>query len=220
MYDIGFQSLSRMLASGADINVLVLDTQVYSNTGGQASTATFSGQEAKMAAFGKAANGKRERRKELAQICLMHPEIYVAQTTTAHINHFYKAVMEANDYPGPAVINVYTTCQPEHGVPDCDSAHQGKLAVESRAFPIFIYDPRKGERIRERLSLVGNPAQKEDWWTPPKADKPLTFIDFARSEGRFAKQFDKDGRPSPSLLQTEEDRLRNWRMLQELAGLR
>jgi pyruvate/2-oxoacid:ferredoxin oxidoreductase beta subunit/Pyruvate/2-oxoacid:ferredoxin oxidoreductase delta subunit len=219
MYDIGFQSLSRMLASGMDINVLVLDTQVYSNTGGQASTATFSGQEAKMAAFGRAASGKRERRKELAQICLMHPEIYVAQTTTAHINHFYKAVMGANDYPGPSVINVYTTCQPEHGVPDCGSAHQAKLAVESRAFPLFIFDPRKGEKIRERLSLVGNPAQKEDWWTPPKAAKPLTFIDFARSEGRFAKQFDKEGRPSPGLLQSEEDRRRNWRMLQELAGL-
>jgi pyruvate/2-oxoacid:ferredoxin oxidoreductase beta subunit len=193
---------------------------VYSNTGGQASTATFGGQEAKMAAFGKAAHGKRERRKELAQICLMHPEIYVAQTTTAQINHFYKAVMEANEYPGPAVINVYTTCQPEHGVPDCNSTHQAKLAVESRAFPIFIYDPSKGEKIRERLSLVGNPAQKEDWWTPPKSERPLTFIDFARSEGRFAKQFDKDGRPSAVLLQTEEDRLRNWRTLQELAGLR
>lgn len=220
MYDIGFQSLSRMLTSGADINVLVLDTQVYSNTGGQASTATFSGQEAKMAAFGKAASGKRERRKELAQICLMHPEIYVAQTIPAHINHFYKAVMEANDYSGPAVINVYTTCQPEHGVPDCNSAHQAKLAVESRAFPIFIYDPRKGERIRERLSLVGNPAQKEDWWTPPKTGRPLTFIDFARSEGRFAKQFDKEGNPSAELLRTQADRLQNWRMLQELAGLR
>jgi pyruvate/2-oxoacid:ferredoxin oxidoreductase beta subunit len=219
MYDIGFQSLSRMLASGMDINVLVLDTQVYSNTGGQASTATFAGQEAKMAAFGKAAQGKRERRKELAQICLMHPEVYVAQTTTAHINHFYKAVIEANDYPGPAVINVYTTCQPEHGVPDCNSTHQAKLAVESRAFPIFIYDPRRGDKIRERLSLVGNPAQKQDWWTPPKSDRPLTFVDFARSEGRFAKQFDKDGRPSTVLLQAEEDRLRNWRMLQELAGL-
>jgi pyruvate/2-oxoacid:ferredoxin oxidoreductase beta subunit/Pyruvate/2-oxoacid:ferredoxin oxidoreductase delta subunit len=219
MYDIGFQSLSRMLASGMDINVLVLDTQVYSNTGGQASTATFAGQEAKMAAFGKAAQGKRERRKELAQICLMHPEVYVAQTTTAHINHFYKAVIEANDYPGPAVINVYTTCQPEHGVPDCNSTHQAKLAVESRAFPIFIYDPRRGDKIRERLSLVGNPAQKQDWWTPPKSHRPLTFVDFARSEGRFAKQFDKDGRPSTVLLQAEEDRLRNWRMLQELAGL-
>jgi pyruvate/2-oxoacid:ferredoxin oxidoreductase beta subunit/Fe-S-cluster-containing hydrogenase component 2 len=219
MYDIGFQSLSRMLASGMDINVLVLDTQVYSNTGGQASTASFAAQDAKMAAFGRASPGKRERRKELAQICLMHPDIYVAQTTAAHINHFYKAVMEANDYPGPAVINVYTTCQPEHGVPDCNSSRQAKMAVETRAFPLFIHDPRRGEKIRERLSLVGNPAQKEDWWTPPRAEKPLTFIDFARTEGRFAKQFDARGNPSLALLQTQEDRLRNWRMLQELAGL-
>ena len=220
MYDIGFQSLSRMLASGMDINVLVLDTQVYSNTGGQASTATFAAQEAKMAAFGKDSQGKRERRKELAQICFMHPEVYVAQTTAAHINHFYRAVMEANDYPGPAVINVYTTCQPEHGVPDCNSSRQAKLAVESRTFPLFIYDPRKGEKIREHLSLVGNPAQKEDWWTPPKSDRPLTFVDFARTEGRFAKQFDNDGRPSSALLQAEKERLQNWHMLQELAGLR
>ncbi len=220
MYDIGFQSLSRMLASGMDIKVLVLDTQVYSNTGGQASTATFTGQDAKMSAFGKQSQGKRERRKELAQICLMHPEIYVAQTTTAQINHFYKAVLEANDYPGPAVLNVYTTCQPEHGVPDCNSTHQAKLAVESRAFPIFIYDPRKGEKIRERLSLVGNPAQKDDWWTPPHRDKSFTFIDFARTEGRFAKHFDKNGKPSLLLLQAEEERRQNWRRLQELAGLR
>jgi pyruvate/2-oxoacid:ferredoxin oxidoreductase beta subunit/Pyruvate/2-oxoacid:ferredoxin oxidoreductase delta subunit len=220
MYDIGFQSLSRMLASGMDINVLVLDTQVYSNTGGQASTASYTGQDAKMAAIGRESFGKRERRKELAQICLMHPDIYVAQTTPAHINHFYKAIMEANEYPGPALINVYTTCQPEHGVPDCNSARQAKLAVETRAFPLFIHDPGKGERIRERLSLVGNPSQKLDWWTPPNSAKPLTFIDFARTEGRFAKQFDKDGKPTLTLLQTEEERLRNWRMLQELAGLR
>jgi ferredoxin len=95
MYDIGFQSLSRMLASGMDIKVLVLDTQVYSNTGGQASTASFAAQDAKMAAVGSVGRGKSERRKELAQICVMHPEVYVAQTTPAHINHFYKAVMEA-----------------------------------------------------------------------------------------------------------------------------
>ena len=220
MYDIGFQSLSRMLASGMNIKVLVLDTQVYSNTGGQASTATFNAQEAKMAAFGKFRAGKRERRKELAQICLMHPEVYVAQTTAAHINHFYKAVMEAIDYPGPAMINVYTTCQPEHGVPDCNSTHQAKLAVESRAFPIFTFDPRRGEKISQRLSLVGNPAQREDWWTPPNQEKPVTFVDFARSEGRFAKQFDSEGKPSEALLQAQQDRLQNWRLLQELAGIR
>ncbi|MFQ5849550.1 MAG: thiamine pyrophosphate-dependent enzyme [Candidatus Binatia bacterium] len=220
MYDIGFQSLSRLLASRMDINVLVLDSQVYSNTGGQASTATYTGQDAKMAAIGRAIKGKRERRKELSHICMMHSEVYVAQTTPAHINHFYKAIMEANEYPGPALVNVYTTCQPEHGVADNLASHHAKLAVESRAFPLFIYDPRKGGTIRERLSLVGNPAQKEDWWTPPKSVKPFTFVDFARTEGRFAKQFDEAGNPSEMLLQAEEDRLRNWRVLQELARLR
>ena len=220
MYDIGFQSLSRMLASGMDIKVLVLDTQVYSNTGGQASTASFPGQDAKMAAVGRESRGKHERRKELGLIALMHPGVYVAQTTAAHINHFYKAVMEANEYPGPALVNVYTTCQPEHGVPDCNSARQAKLAVESRAFPLFIYDPRRGDSIREHLSLVGNPSQKQDWWTPSQAEKPLTFVDFARTEGRFAKQFNHDGTASLTLLQTEQERLHNWRMLQELAGLR
>ncbi len=100
------------------------------------------------------------------------------------------------------------------------SANHSKLAVESRAFPLFIYHPRKGQKIRERLSLVGNPAQKEDWWTPPKSDRPFTFIDFARMQGRFARQFDQEGRPSETLLRAQDDRLQNWRSLQELAGLR
>jgi len=220
MYDIGFQSLSRLLASGMDINVLVVDTQVYSNTGGQASTASFLAQDAKMAAIGSEIGGKQEHRKELSHICLMHPQVYVAQTTPAHINHFYKAVMEANDYPGPSVINVYSTCQPEHGVADNLSSQHARMAVESRAFPLFVYDPRKGELIRECMSLVGNPAQKEDWWTPPKADAPFDFIEFARTEGRFNKHFDEQGRPSPHLLEAQKDRSRNWHILQELAGLR
>ena len=75
MYDIGFQSLSRMVASGADIKVLVLDTQVYSNTGGQASTASFGGQLTKLTAFGKEIHGRSERRKELGRILLAHGEV-------------------------------------------------------------------------------------------------------------------------------------------------
>ena len=149
---------------------------------------------------------------------LAFPNGFLAQTTPNHINHFYKAIIEANEYPGPAVVNVYTTCQPEHGVADNMAAHPAKLAVESRAFPLFIYDPRKGATIRKRLSLVGNPAQKEDWWTPPKCEAPFTFVDFARTEGRFSKQFDETGNPSEALLMAQEDRLRNWHTLQELAG--
>lgn len=220
MYDIGFQSLSRMLASGMDIKVLVLDTQVYSNTGGQASTASFGGQETKMSIHGTAIPGKLENRKELSRIAMMHPYTYVAQTSCAYPNHFYKAVMRANEFKGPAVINVYTTCQPEHGVADNLSAVQSKLAVESRAFPLFIYDPDAGDLIKQRLSLTGNPSVKEDWYTPPKGDKPFDFVEFARTEGRFRKQFDRDGNPSPTLLASQTDRLANWHILQEMAGLR
>jgi pyruvate/2-oxoacid:ferredoxin oxidoreductase beta subunit len=219
MYDIGFQSLSRMLASGMDLKVLVLDTQVYSNTGGQVSTASFTAQDAKMAAVGPAVPGKQERRKELGLLCLMHPEVFVAQTTPAHINHFYRAVLDADSFPGPAVVIAYTTCQPEHGVGDDRAAEQARLAVESRAFPLFVYDPRKGETIRQRLSLQGNPDPKEAWARDPGTDEVIDFITFARTEGRFARQFDAAGRPAPALLTAREERLANWRRLQELAGI-
>jgi pyruvate ferredoxin oxidoreductase beta subunit len=220
MYDIGFQSLSRVLASGMDIKVLVLDTQVYSNTGGQASTSTFRSQSAKMSPYGKSIHGKTERRKELSNIALMHPDVYVAQTSTAYLSHFYQAIREANAYPGPAVVNVYTACPPEHGVADDLSQAQARRAVTSRAFPLFIHDPRKGKSLHERLSLRGNPAMTEDWSTDPKSDKPVNFVEFARTEGRFAKQFAADGTPSADLIAAQDDRLQNWRLLQELAGQR
>ncbi len=220
MFDIGFQSLSRMLASGMDIKVLVLDTQVYSNTGGQTSTASFKGQDAKMSAVRQIGGGKQENRKEIGRILMMHPNTYVAQTVASIPNHFFKTIMEANEFPGPAVVVVYTTCQPEHGVADSMSRHQSKLAVESRAFPVFTYDPRKGDTIKSRLDLKGNPAMKEDWYTVKKTGETIDFITFARSEGRFAKNFDKAGDPDQILLDAQTDRLTNWHFLQELAGLR
>ena len=219
MVDIGFQSMSRMLASGMDINVLILDTQVYSNTGGQTSTASYVGQDAKMSMVGKEIGGKIERRKEIGNLCMMHPDVFVAQTTCAHTNHFYKAVMAANEYPGPAVINVFTTCQPEHGVADDMAMHQAKLAADSRAFPVFIYDPTKGERFSERLSLQGNPAKNKDWYVNPKTKEQIDFVSFAKTEGRFAKHFDKDGNPDELILTGQKHQLANWRQLQELAGI-
>jgi pyruvate/2-oxoacid:ferredoxin oxidoreductase beta subunit/Fe-S-cluster-containing hydrogenase component 2 len=219
MYDIGFQALSRMVASGADVKVLVLDTQVYSNTGGQASTATFGGQVTKLSAFGKAIHGRPEARKELGRILMSHGNAYVAQTTPAHLNHFYRSVMEANEFPGPAVVIVYAACMPEHGIADDAATRQAKLAVESRAFPLFTYDPRRGDSLAERLSLQGNPATKDDWAKQPDGT-PVDFLAFARSEGRFAQHFAADGTPTPEIAATEADRLANWRGLQELAGIR
>ncbi len=219
MFDIGFQSLSRMLASGLNIKVLVLDTQVYSNTGGQASTSTYTGQNAKMSIHGKKYQGKTERRKEISQIAMMHPRTFVAQTTCAHTNHFYKSVIGALEFDGPAVVTCYTTCQPEHGVADNMAFDQARLAVDSRAFPLMVYDPAKGDTIKSRLSLQGNPGMKDDWYTSPKSGETIDFIDFCRSEGRFGKHFDKDGNASEVLEYSKQDRLENWRQLQELAGL-
>jgi pyruvate ferredoxin oxidoreductase beta subunit len=219
MYDIGFQSLSRMVASGADVKVLVLDTQVYSNTGGQASTASFGGQVTKLSAYGKEVHGRPERRKELARILMAHGEVYVAQTTPAHLNHFYRTVMEANAYPGPAVVVAHSACMPEHGIADDAATRQAKLAVDSRAFPLFTYDPRRGESMAERLSLQGNPALRADWTALPDGT-PVDFLTFARTEGRFAQHFGADGTPTPEMLATQDDRLANWHSLQELAGVR
>ena len=219
MFDIGFQSLSRMMASGMNIKVFVLDTQVYSNTGGQASTSSYTGQNTKMSVHGKTIDGKQEHRKEIAQIAMMHPRTFVAQTTCAHVNHFYRSVLDALEFDGPAVVCCYTTCQPEHGVGDNMATEQARMAVDTRAFPLLIYDPRKGNTIRERLSLQGNPAVNDDWWTNPKTGKVVDFIDFARSEGRFSKHFDKDGNPSDTLKMARQDRLDNWHLLQELAGV-
>ncbi|MEO5376585.1 MAG: thiamine pyrophosphate-dependent enzyme [Magnetococcus sp. DMHC-6] len=221
MLDIGFQALSRMLASGMNIKALVLDTQVYSNTGGQASTATYIGQSAKMSVHGKTIFGKQERRKEIANIAMMHPYTFVAQTIGPMVNHFYKAVEQALEFNGPALINVYTTCQPEHQVADDRSCSQAQLAVESRAFPVFVYHPEGGPTFASRISLQGNPSVNRDWHTRKSktGEEKIDFISFTRTEGRFKQHFDANGNPSDTILRSMQDRLDNWRLLQELAGI-
>jgi pyruvate ferredoxin oxidoreductase beta subunit len=106
---------------------------------------------------------------------------------------------------------------PEHGIADDAATRQAKLAVESRAFPLFSYDPRRGSSIAERLSLQGNPALRADWSAGPDGEA-IDFLTFARSEGRFAPHFGKDGTATPEITATRDERLANWRTLQELAG--
>jgi hypothetical protein len=108
---------------------------------------------------------------------------------------------------------------PEHGIADDAASRQAKLAVESRAFPLFTYDPRRGPTYAERMSLQGNPAIKEDWAAAPDGT-PIDFLDFARSEGRFAGHFPAGADASPEIVATRADRLANWNGLQELAGIR
>ncbi|MFC4870932.1 2-oxoacid:acceptor oxidoreductase family protein [Negadavirga shengliensis] len=201
MYDIGFQNLSRMMASGKPIKVVVVDTQVYSNTGGQACTSGFIGQVSDMAQYGKVWKGKPEPRKEIGLIAMAHRNTYVLQATMANTSQMIEGFIEGLMTKRPALFNLYTTCQPEHGVADDMGAHQAKLAMESRAYPIFRYNPDKGLTPQEAFNLEGNPALNQIW---PKyelkymengrkksMEVAMTFADFALTEARFRKHFRK-----------------------------
>lgn len=202
MYDIGFQNLSRALMTGTPIKILVLDTQVYSNTGGQACTSSFVSQVADMSPYGAAWKGKREIRKEMSLIGMAHRSAYVMQGSIANITHLLEGYIDGLNSRRPALFNVYAVCQPEHGVADNSSARQSKLAVDGRAYPLLKYNPDAGETFEECLDLSGNPALEQDWPTYPlkyKDEKgvekvmelPMTFADFAMTEGRFRKHFRK-----------------------------
>ncbi len=201
MYDIGFQNLSRLMASGKPIKVIIVDTQVYSNTGGQACTSGFIGQVSDMAQYGKVWKGKSEPRKEIGLIAMAHRNTYVLQATLANTSQMIEGFIDGLMTKRPAVFNLYTTCQPEHGVGDDMGAHQAKLAVESRAYPIFKYNPDHGIKAKEAFDLSGNPAMDEIWPTyglkyleygqERTMQLPMTFADFALTEARFRKHFRK-----------------------------
>ncbi len=201
MYDIGFQNLSRMMASGKPIKVIVVDTQVYSNTGGQACTSGFIGQVSDMAQYGKVWKGKSEPRKEIGLIAMAHRNTYVLQGSMANTSQMIEGFIDGLMTKRPAIFNLYTTCQPEHGVADDLGVHQAKLALESRAYPIFRYNPDKGVKPEEAFDLDGNPSMHEDWPTyqlkyleygqEKSMEVAMTFADFALTEGRFRKHFRK-----------------------------
>ena len=202
MYDIGFQNLSRAMMSGMPIKVLIVDTQVYSNTGGQACTSGFISQVSDMAPFGVASRGKQETRKEISLIGMAHRTSYVMSGTIAHVNHLLESSIDGLNSRRPALFNIYAVCPPEHGVGDDKSVDQSKLAVEGRAYPLFRFDPDAGTTFAECVSLDGNPALDQDWptYTLKYRDEagaeqtmtlPMTFADFAATEARFLKQFKK-----------------------------
>ena len=202
MLDIGFQNLSRLMASGKPIRVIVLDTQVYSNTGGQACTSGFTGQVSDMAWYGGAQHGKTEARKELALIALAHRGVFVHQSSQASASHLIAGVLRGMQKRRPVLINVYTPCPVEHGLSDHVAQHAARLALESRAFPYLTFDPDAGTAWADCLSLDGNPSVDDDWPTytldhldengeAQSLELPLTIADWAATEGRFRKHFKK-----------------------------
>ena len=137
-YDIGFGGLDHVLASGEDVNIMVFDTEVYSNTGGQASKASNIGQVAQFAAAGKAIG-----KKNLAEIAMSYGYVYVAQVAMgADMNQFLKALTEAEAYNGPSLIIGYAPCE-MHGVKGGmqNSQSEMKKAVEAGYWNMFRYNP-------------------------------------------------------------------------------
>ena len=110
-----------------------------------------------MSVHGKAIAGKQERRKEIAQIAMMHPRTYVAQTTCAHINHFYKAVLGALEFDGPAIVVCYTTCQPEHGVADNMAGRAGPAGRRHAGVPAADLRSAQGRHDQEAALAAGQP---------------------------------------------------------------
>ena len=202
MLDIGFQNLSRLLASGKPIRVVILDTQVYSNTGGQACTSGYTGQVADMSGFGKAQHGKTETRKEVGLIAIGHRTTFVHQSSQASASHLIAGVLKGMHKRRPVLFNIYTPCPVEHGLADDWSHEAARFALESRAFPYLTYDPDAGPTFADCLSLEGNPSPESDWPTyeiryldddgnDKTLEVPLTVADWAATEARFKQHFTK-----------------------------
>ncbi|HER19659.1 MAG TPA: pyruvate:ferredoxin (flavodoxin) oxidoreductase, partial [Chromatiales bacterium] len=166
-YDIGFGGLDHVLASGRNVNVLVLDTEVYSNTGGQASKATPTGAVAKFAA-----GGKPTPKKDLGKIAMDYGYVYVAQVAMgASDGQTLKAFIEAESYDGPSIIIAYSHCI-AHGIDMSQGLEQQKLASDAGHWPLYRYDPR--------LELEGkNPLQLDS--KPPK----IPMKEYMYNENRY-----------------------------------
>jgi pyruvate-ferredoxin/flavodoxin oxidoreductase len=166
-YDIGYGGLDHVLANRRDINILVLDTEVYSNTGGQQSKATPLGAAAKFATSGKPIG-----KKDLGLLANMYGHVYVARVAFgAKMAQTAQAFLEAESYPGPSLIVAYSHCI-AHGYDMANGAAQQKLAVDSGVWPLYRFDPR---RIPQ-----GEPPLHLDYG-PPK----IKVVDYLRNESRF-----------------------------------
>ena len=167
-YDIGYGGVDHVLAAGRDVNLLVLDTEVYSNTGGQTSKATPLGAVAKFSAGGKATF-----KKDLAMMAMAYENVYVAQVAFgAKDVQTIRAFLEAESYPGPSLIIAYSPCI-AHGVDLSHNLRQQDLAVASGHWPLFRYDPRRTAAGENPLHLDSKPPS-------------IPYRDFIGTEARFS----------------------------------
>jgi pyruvate-ferredoxin/flavodoxin oxidoreductase len=201
-YDIGFGGLDHVLAGKRDLNVLVLDTEVYSNTGGQQSKATPLGASAKFAEA-----GKEVPKKDLGLLAMSYGHVYVARIAFgAKMSQTLQALQEAEAFPGPSLVIAYSHCI-AHGYDMAFGVEQQKLATSSGVWPLYRYDPRRVARGEPPLHLDSGP--------------PKTPIgDYMRNEGRFRVVEKADPRRFRRLLETAEKVTRQrYAVYQQLAGI-
>lgn len=179
-YDIGYGGLDHVLSSGRDVNILVMDTEVYSNTGGQCSKATPLGAVAKFAAA-----GKRVGKKDLGLMSVNGGKAYVARIAMgANDMQTMKAIVEAERYPGPSLIIAYSHCI-AHGYNMKNGLTQQKLAVDSGYWPLFRFDPSKTEEGKNPFQLDSKPPKTalKDY-----AYNEMRYLMLAKSKPKIAKQ--------------------------------
>jgi len=201
-YDIGFGGLDHVLASGRDVNVLVLDTEVYSNTGGQASKATPRGAVAKFAAAGKA-SGK----KDLGMIATAYGDVYVAQIAMgADMPHTVKVLAEAEAHVGPSLVIAYSTCI-AHGIDMSTSMSHMKQAVDSGYWPLYRFDPEAVARGEHPFRL--------------DSKRPtIPLREFTRQEARYAILERADPERAAALGEAAQiDVDTRWHLYEQMAGL-
>ncbi|MEC8811873.1 MAG: pyruvate:ferredoxin (flavodoxin) oxidoreductase [Alcanivorax sp.] len=201
-YDIGFGGLDHVMASGRDVNILVLDTEVYSNTGGQTSKATPRGAVAKFSASGKAT-----AKKDLARIAMTYENVYVAHVAYgAKDVHTLHTFLEAEAYDGPSLIIAYAPCI-AHGVDMSNNHRQQNLAVDSGHWPLFRFDPRKAQQGQNPLKLDSK---------PPSVD----YAEFVKSETRFSMLWNTHPQRAALLLdQARAEVHERFERYQQLAAL-
>ncbi|MDX9863642.1 MAG: pyruvate:ferredoxin (flavodoxin) oxidoreductase [Anaerolineaceae bacterium] len=199
-YDIGYGGLDHVLASGRNVNVLVLDTEVYSNTGGQASKATPTAAVAKFAA-----NGKPISKKDLGMIVMSYGYVYVARVALgANDAHTLKVFREAEAYPGPSLIIAYSHCI-AHGIDMKTGLNQQKLAVQAGVWPLYRYNPQ--------LAAAGkNPLQLDS------KSPSIPVSEYAYNEARFRMLLNRDEERAQRLMESSQKRVdEQWKQLQYLA---
>ena len=200
-YDIGFGGLDHVLASGSDVNVLVLDTEVYSNTGGQVSKATPLGAVAKFAAAGKDA-----AKKDLGLMAMTYGHVYVASVAMgARDEHTVRAFLEAESYPGPSLILAYSHCI-AHGIDMAQGMAHQQAAVESGRWLLYRYDPRRADRGENPLQLDS-----------PAPRRPLAGAMALENRFRLLSHSQPE-RARELAAAAELQRHRRWATYQALAG--